>query len=381
MKRLVLSLLLMTFAHWGWAAEPPVRIGVLGPMSGSYANVDKEARQVLTLLTADINDRGGLLGRKVELVFEDEGESAKTARAAANRLLGQGIIAVVGPFKSGSTGSVQAVFSNAGILQIAYGATAISLTEKGLPYFFRTCPRDDEQAKALIKILRKANLRKVALFHDNSLYGKGLAEAIQDQLNAWMMPPVFYGALAPSQADDSGLLEKARATAPEVVFFAGYYPEAGRLLQARDRLSWKVPFMGGDGTNNPGLITVAGTRAAAHFLILSPPNPDQLDNHKTKTFLDRFQQVYGYRPSSIYGLLAGNALLAISESIQEIRSVDSSKAADYLHHRYFKKFGLTGEIFFNSRGDVVNDLYVLYQVDNQGRFLLKKPFSAGDFRQ
>ncbi len=379
MKRLLLSLFLMIFAHCAWAAEPPVRIGVLGPMTGSYANVGKEARQVLMLLAADINDQGGLLGRNVELAFEDEGESAQTAKEAAKKLLRQEIVAVVGPFKSGSTESVQAFFSDAGLMQIAYGATEVSLTEKGFPYFFRTCPRDDEQAKALIKILRKTNLRKVALLHDNSLYGKGLGEAIQDQLNAWMMPPVFYGALTPDKADDLAILQKVRATAPEVVFFAGYYPEAGRLLQARDRLSWKVPFMGGDGTNNPGLVTIAGTRAAAHFFILSPPNPDQLENPKTKTFLNRFQQVYGYRPSSIYSLLAGNALLALSESIQEVRSADAPKVSDYLHRRYFKKSGLTGEIFFNSRGDVVNDLYVLYQVDEQGRFLLKKQFSSGDF--
>ncbi|SEM23042.1 amino acid/amide ABC transporter substrate-binding protein, HAAT family [Syntrophus gentianae] len=378
MKRLLLLLFLMIFAHCAWAAGPPLRIGVLGPMSGSYANVGKEARHVLTLLTTDINDQGGLLGRNVELAFEDEGESAQAAKAAAEKLVRQGIVAVVGPFKSGSTESVQAVFSDAGLMQIAYGATEVSLTEKGFPYFFRTCPRDDEQAKALIKILRKTNLRKVALLHDNSLYGKGLGEAIQDQLNAWMMPPVFYGALTPNQADDSGLLEKVRETAPEVVFFAGYYPEAGRLLQARERLSWKVPFMGGDATNNPGLITVAGTRAAAHFFILSPPNPDQLENPRTKTFLNRFQQVYGYRPSSIYGLLAGNALLALSESIQAIQSADASKVSDYLHRRYFKKSGLTGEIFFNTRGDVVNDLYVLYQVDKEGRFLLKKQVSSGD---
>jgi len=377
-KKFYLLLCLIFFAHPGWAAEP-VRIGFLGPMTGYFSNIGEESKQILMLLTSDINVQGGLLGRKVELVFEDEGDNPQMAAAAAKRLVQQGAAAVIGPFTSGHTESVQGIFNDGKIIQISYGATAVSLTEKGFPYFFRTCPRDDEQAKAFVRIIRKINVKKVAILHDNSLYGKGLAEAIENQMYAWMMDAVFSGSLTPGRSDYLDVLEKIRATAPEAVFFAGYYPEAARLLQGRNQLHWETPFMGGDAVNNTRLIEIAGTKAAKSFYFLSPPNPEHIDTPQTKRFLDRFQKAYGYKPSSTYALLAGDAFIAVTESIMKVQTTDTLKVSDYLHRRYFKKSGLTGEIFFNSRGDVVNDLYGVYQVDDQGRFILKRQLQHGDF--
>lgn len=378
MKRLLLFLCLLFITRPGWAAEPAVRIGFLGPMTGYYSSIGKEARDVLTLLISDINNQGGLLGRKVELVFEDEGDNLQSTAAAGAKLVMQGVVAAIGPSMSDATDAVQGIFNDSGIVHISYGATAISLTEKRLPYFFRTCPRDDEQAKAFVRIIRKMKIGKVALLHDNSLYGKGLGEAIRDQLHAWMLDPVFYGTLTPGRSDYADILEQIKKTAPEVVFFAGYYPEAARLLQGREQLRWGVPFVGGDAVNNPGLVEIAGINAAENFLILSPPNPEHLDTPWTKSFLDRFRHTYGYTPSSIFALLAGNAINAVTDSVAIVGTTDPLQVSDYLHRHYFKKSGLTGEIFFNSKGDVVNDLYALYRVDGRGRLILRKQLQQID---
>ncbi|MDD4092762.1 MAG: branched-chain amino acid ABC transporter substrate-binding protein, partial [Smithellaceae bacterium] len=176
MKKLFLLFFLICIA-WPLQAAQPVRIGFLGPLTGPYENEGVQAREVLLLLASDLNDRGGLLGKKVEIIFENEGDNPQAAAAAAKKLLEQKAVAVIGPQTSDAAKAVQEIFHAAGILQISYGATAVSLTQKGFPYFFRTCPRDDEQARAFVRILRKLNFKKVALLHDQSLYGKGLAEA------------------------------------------------------------------------------------------------------------------------------------------------------------------------------------------------------------
>lgn len=380
MKKYFLLLCLILFAFPARAAQT-VKIGFLGPLTGCFANVGTESKQVLTILASDINGGGGLLGRKVELVFEHEGDKVQAAQEAAKRLIRQGVVAVIGPHTSDMTEAVQDILNDGGIIQLSYGSTAVSLTEKGLPRFFRTCPRDDEQAKAFVRILRKLNFRRVALLNDQSLYGKSLAGAIDSQLHAWMLQTVYFGALTPGLADYSDTLEKIRATAPDIIFFAGYYPGAARLLQARQRLQWKIPLMAGDGVNNPELVKMAGQQAAGGFHFLSPPNPEHLDSPQAKAFLDRFRSAYQQKPSSIYPLLAGDAFLAFVQSATQVQTTGAQAVSDYLHTKYFNKSGLTGEIFFNVWGDVVNDLYAVYYVDDHGSIILKKQLRHGDFIQ
>ncbi len=378
MKKLFLLFCLICIA-WPLQAAQPVRIGFLGPLTGPYENEGAQAREVLLLLASDLNDRGGLLGKKVEIIFEHEGDNPQAAAAAAKKLLEQKAVAVIGPQTSDAAKAVQEIFHAAGILQISYGATAVSLTQKGFPYFFRTCPRDDEQARAFVRILRKLNFKKVALLHDQSLYGKGLAEAIADELHNWMLQTVYSGSLAPGQSDYSDTLQKIRATHPDIVFFAGYYPEAAALLRGRKQMQWPVPFMGGDGVNHPGLVEMAGKQAARGFHFLTPPNPEHLETPQARAFLDRLGKTSAQKPESIYPLLAGNAFLAFTESAARVQTTAAPAVSDYLHRRYFKKSGLTGEIFFNVWGDVVNDLFAVYFVDEQGRFLLKRQILHGDF--
>ena len=377
MKKLFiwLNLLLILIIVPAEAAQP-LKIGFIGPLTGSFANVGNEAKQVLTMLLTDINEQGGLLGRKVEMIFENE-----TDPTAAARLAQQKVAAVIGPHISDRTRSVQNIFNDAGIIHVSYGSTAISLTEQGLPYFFRTCPRDDEQAKAFVRIVRKLNLKKIALLNDESLYGQGLAAAIDDQLHAWMIDTVYRGSLKSGGTDYLDILKKIRAAAPDIVFFAGYYPEAARLLQGKHQLQWNVSFIGGDGVNNPELIGIAGKKAADGFYFLSPPNPEHLEIPTAIAFLSRFQKAYQQKLSSIYPLLAGNAFIAFTETVMQIQTTAAPAVADYLHRQYFNKSGLTGEIFFNVWGDVVNDLYAVYQVDENGRFILKRQILHGDFIQ
>ena len=359
------------------AAAEPVKIGFIGPLTGSFANVGIQSRQILSLLAQDINNRGGLLNSKVKMIFENEQDSA----AAATRLVQQKVVAVIGPHTSDNTRSVQKIFNDAKIIHISYGSTAVSLTQQGFPYFFRTCPRDDEQAKAFVQIIRRLNFKKVALLHDQSLYGKGLAEAIDDQLHSWMINTVWQGSLTPGRSDYTDILGKIRAASPEIIFFAGYYPEAARLLQGRRQLQWEIPIIGGDGVNHPDLVEIAGKEAAQGFHFLTPPNPEHLDTPQTKAILEQFQKTYQQDISSIYSLLAGNAFIAFTESVMKTQTTDASAIADYLHRYYFNPSGLTGEIFFNVWGDVVNDLYAVYQVDENGRFILKRRILHGDFIQ
>jgi branched-chain amino acid transport system substrate-binding protein len=355
----------------GSARADTVKIGLMAPLTGSWASEGQEMKRNVELLASEVNAKGGVLGKQVEVVVEDDGGDPRTASLAAQRLSTQGVVAVIGTYGSAVTEASQNILDEAGIVQIANGSTAVRLTEKGLKYFFRTCPRDDEQGRVAAAALEKMKAKKIALLHDSSAYSKGLADEINALLKAKKANVVFFDALTPKEQDYSAILTKLKAAGPDVVFFTGYYPEAGLLLKQKKQMGWKVPFMGGDAINNPDLVKIAGTEAAEGFQFLSPPVPKDLDTAEAKAYVTNYQKKNGEAPSSIYGVLAGDGFRVIVKAIEATKSTKADKLREYLTTGLKGFPGYTGKIAFNPKGDRVGELYRVYKVDKAGGFVLQ----------
>ncbi len=353
------------------SAADTIKIGLMAPLTGSWASEGQEMKRNVELLAAEQNAKGGLLGKQIEVVIEDDGGDPRTAALAAQRLVTKGAVAVVGTYGSAVTEATQTILDEAGVIQVANGSTAVRLTEKKLPYFLRTCPRDDEQGRVAAATLEKLGAKKIAILHDSSAYSKGLADEIAGILKAKKANVVFFDALTPKEQDYSAILTKLRAAGPDLVFFTGYYPEAGLLLKQKKQMGWNVPFIGGDAINNPDLVKIAGKDAAAGFRFLSPPVPKDLDTPEAKAYVAAYQKKYGEAPSSIYGVLAGDGFRVIAKAIEASKSTDAAKVRAALGA--LKDFpGYTGKIGFNAKGDRVGELYRVYAVDAAGGFVLQK---------
>lgn len=367
-KSLVLAAICFCLA-WSTASAADVKIGLMGPLTGSWAAEGQEMKQVLDLLTEEVNAKGGLLGGKVELFSEDDAGDPRTAALAAQRLATRGIVAVIGTYGSSITEASQNIYNESNIIQIANGSTAVRLSEKGLKLFFRTCPRDDEQGRVGAQTIRKMKAKNVAILHDNTTYAKGLAEEAKGLLKDVKI--VFFEALTPGERDYTTLLTKLKSAKPDVVFFTGYYPEAGLLLRQKREMKWNVPFIGGDATNNPDLVKIAGAEAAKGFYFLSAPLPKDLPSKQARSFLAAFEKKYGHAPNSIYSVLAGDGFQTVVAAVRETKSTDAAKIADYLHKSYKEPNALTGAITFNAKGDRVGEVYRVYKVDEKGNFILQ----------
>jgi branched-chain amino acid transport system substrate-binding protein len=343
----------------------------MGPMTGPWASEGQEMKQVVDLLAEQVNAKGGVLGRKVEVVSEDDGGDPKTAALAAQKLVTQKVVAVIGTYGSSITEATQNIFNEAKIPQVANGSTAIRLTEKGLKYFFRTCPRDDEQAKVGANYIQSMGYKKLAILHDNTTYAKGLADEAKGLLEKAGVEIVFFDALTPGEKDYTAILTKLKAANPDAVFFTGYYPEGGLLLNQKKAMNWTVPFIGGDATNNPDLVKIAGADAAEGFAFLSAPLPKDLPTPEAKAFLDSFTKKYGKAPASIYSILAGDAFRILIAAIEATKSTEPDKVSDYLHNQLKDFPGLTGKLSFNAKGDRVGEVYKVYKVDAKGEFILQ----------
>jgi len=368
-KSLFLVAMLCLWTYAAFAADT-IKIGLLAPITGSYASEGQGMKQVVELLAADVNAKGGIQGKKITIITEDDGSDPRTAALAAQRLVSQGVVAVVGTYGSSVTEPTQGIFDESGIVQIANGSTAIRLTEKGLKMFFRTCPRDDEQAKVAAQAITKLGYKKIAILHDNSTYAKGLAEEtrglLQKQAGAQI---VFFDALTPGERDYSTILTKLKQANPQVVFFTGYYNEAGLLLRQKKEMGFNVPFIGGDATNNTDLVKIAGAPAAAGFYFVTAPLPQDLPS--AKAFINEFKKKFGAAPFSIYSVLAGDGFNVTVEALKGTKGGNSAQLATYLHNNVKDYDGLTGKITFNAKGDRVAGGYRVYKVDDKGTFVLQ----------
>jgi branched-chain amino acid transport system substrate-binding protein len=136
-------------------------------------------------------------------------------------------------------------------------------------------------------------------------------------------------------------------------------------------MNWNAPFIGGDATNNVDLVKIAG-KAAEGFYFLSPPQPQDLDTPDAKAFLADFQKKYNELPPSIWAVLAGDGFRVAVAGIAGAKSADGGKIADYLRQDLKNYPGLSGSISFDAKGDREGEVYRVYKVDADGKFVMQK---------
>ena len=356
-KLMLVAAMLMLAAGPSFAADA-IRIGLMCPLTGKWASEGQDMQQIVSLLVSEVN--------------KDDAGDPRTASLAAQKLASAGVMAVIGTYGSAVTEASQNIIDEAEIMQIATGSTSVRLTEKGLPLFFRTCPRDDEQGRVASKVIAAKGFKKVAILHDNSSYAKGLAEEAQKGLKDAGVPVVFYDALTPSERDYTAILTKLKAADPDLIFFTGYYPEAGMLLRQKKEMHWDVPMMGGDAANNTDLVKIAGKDAAKGYFFISPPSAHDFDTPEAKDFFSRYKAQYNSLPSSVWSVLAGDAFKVIVAALQAGTDANPEAVAKYLKKDLKEYPGLTGKLGFNEKGDRIGDLYKVYEVDGNGGFVLQK---------
>lgn len=354
----------------GNAFAENIKIGLMCPLTGGWTSEGKDMERIVKLLAEEVNKSGGINGKQIELIVEDDAGDPRSAALAAQKLVSSEVVAVIGTYGSAVTEATQNIYDESEILQIGTGSTSIRLTEKGLEYFFRTSPRDDEQGKVAADYIEKLGYKNVAILHDNSSYASGLAEESRAELEKKGINIVFYDALTPKERDYSAILTKIKAVNPDLIFFTGYYPEAGLLLRQKSEMGWNVPMMGGDAVNNLDLVKIAG-KSAQGFLFLSPPVLEDLSTAQGKAFLTAYKAKYDNTlPQSVWAVLAGDAFKVLVEALKHTEPNAEAMAA-YLKNDLGQYEGITGTFGFNEKGDRVGPLYRLYEVDANTNFVIK----------
>jgi branched-chain amino acid transport system substrate-binding protein len=348
-----------------------IRIGLQGPMTGDYAYEGKGFQNALRMLVDQTNAAGGILGKRVQLLIEDDAGDPTQSALVAQRLADAGVIAVIGAYNSTATEPASEIYNEAGIVQITPSSTAVRLTQKGFKRFFRTAFLDDRQGLFAAQFMQQVlGVHRIGILHDNSTYAQGLAEEARRYAGQLGLEVAFYDAINPDDQDFTPILTKIKGAQLDAVFFTGYHSQAGLLLKQSAALGLPVTWVAGNANNNPVMIEIAGVQNARGTYVITEPLPKDLDYPAARKFVEDYTARYGEAPASVWTLMAGEAFNVIRYAIEQTQSTDPGVLAQYLHTGLKNLDGLTGPVLgFDEKGDRLGTIHVAYVVDDQGEFV------------
>jgi branched-chain amino acid transport system substrate-binding protein len=342
----------------GGVRAQDIPIAVVGPVTGSNAALGEQMTRGAKMAVADLNAKGGVLGKKLTLIIADDACDPKQAVAAANDVVGKKVVFVAGHYCSSSSIPASAVYNEAGVLQMTPASTNPALTDeaakKGWNNVFRSCGRDDVQGGIAGKYLADHfKGKRVAIIHDKTAYGKGIADETKKAMNAAGLSETMYEAITQGDKDFSALISKMKQAKIDAIYFGGYQTEAGLIVrQGRDQ-GLTAQFIGADALVTEEFWKITGA-AGEGTLMTFPPDPRNVSG--AKAVVDRFM-AEGYNPEgyTLYTYAAIQAFAAAASKSGSVKVDDLSKAL-----KSMTVDTVVGPLSWDKKGDVTDPKYVFY---------------------
>jgi branched-chain amino acid transport system substrate-binding protein len=337
------------------SAQAQVKMGVAGPITGPSAATGAQMKNGVDQAAADVNAAGGMMGQKIQVYYGDDASDPKQGVSVANKMAGDGVKFIVGHYNSGVSIPSSMVYQENGIVEITPASTNPTFTERKMWNTFRVCGRDDQQGKVAGQyILKHFKGKKIAVVHDKTTYGKGLADEMRRALNAGGMKEVLYEGINTGEKDYSALVSKIKQSGADLIYFGGLYTEAGLIVrQARDQ-GVKAPLMGGDGITSDEYASVGGPGVEGTLMTYGP---DPRNRPEAKAVVEEFRKK-NFEPEA-YTLYSYAAVQIYKQAAEAAKSVDPKKVAAEMHSgKHFKT--VIGDIAYDKKGDITRLDYVVY---------------------
>lgn len=354
---LLASLFMLGIANIAKAED--VTIAIVGPMTGQYATFGEQFKVGAEKVVEDINKAGGVLGKKIKLLIEDDACDPKQAVAAANKIAAQNISFVAGHFCSGSSIPASKVYAEEGIIQISPASTNPKFTdERPGPNVFRVCGRDDQQGSvAGAYLATNFKDKKIAILHDKTAYGKGLADETRKAMNAAGKKEVLYEAFTAGEKDYTALVSKLKKEAIDVAYLGGYHTEGGLIVRQMRDQGMKTLLVSGDALVTNEYWAITGEAGEGTLMTFSP---DPRKNPAAADIVKEFQ-AKKIDPEG-YVLYTYAAIQAWKQAVEAAGSMDAEKVIAKLNELEFST--VIGKFKFDDKGDPNLPPYAFYKWSN-----------------
>ncbi len=336
-------------------ADDTIKMGVAGPITGPNAAFGAQLVQGTTQAVEDINKAGGILGKKIELEQGDDVSDPKQGVSVANKFVGDGVKLVIGHFNSGVTIPASDVYAENGVLFITPSATNPKVTDRGLWNAFRTCGRDDQQGLVWAEYARDhLKGKKIAVVHDKTTYGKGLADAALANMHKFGIKEVLYEGVNTGEKDYSAIVSKIKESGADYVMWGGLHTEGGLIIRQMRDQGMKTVMISGDGITDSEFAAIGGPGVEGTLMTFGP---DPRKNANAKDVVAEFA-ARNFDPQA-YTLYSYAGVQIMKEAAEKAKSLDPKKLAATM--RSGMKFNtVLGPISFDKKGDRTDMDYVWY---------------------
>jgi branched-chain amino acid transport system substrate-binding protein len=337
------------------AANAQIKLGVAGPITGPNAAFGAQLVNGTQQAVEDINKAGGILGQQITLEQGDDVSDPKQGVSVANKFVGDGVKFVVGHFNSGVTIPASDVYSENGVLMITPSATNPKVTDRNLWDAFRTCGRDDQQGMLWAEYARdKLKSKKIAVVHDKTTYGKGLADAAMDDMHKFGLKEVLYEGVNTGEKDYSAIVSKIKESGADYLMWGGLHTEGGLIIRQMRDQGLKTVMISGDGITDNEFASIGGPGVEGTLMSFGP---DPRNNPTAKDVVAEFK-AKNFDPEA-YTLYSYAAVQIMKQAAEKAKSLDPKKVAEAMHS------GMTfhtviGDIAYDKKGDRTSVDYVWY---------------------
>ncbi len=343
-----------------------VKVGFYGALTGPTATFAISGRNGVLLAADEINRAGGVLGRPIEILSEDDrGEAAEAASAVSKLITRDHVVALIGEQASSRSLAAAPIAQSYGVPMISPTSTNVEVTKKG-DFIFRACFIDSYQGKVLAAFARR-NLKAATaaiLIDSRSDYSVGLAEAFRRDFVALGGRIVAEPHYAEGDSDFSAQLTAVRPANPDVLFVPGYYTDAGLIARQARALGLKATLLGADGWDSPKLVEIGGEAMEGacfsnHYSVDDPAPA-------VRKFVEAYRARYGADPDSI-AASSYDAMRMLADAITRAGSTEGKRIRDAL--AAMKDFpGVTGTITMDADRNPIKPAVVLRVEGGRYRF-------------
>ncbi len=339
-----------------------IRLGLAGVRTGPDGQIGTSMFYGSEIAIEEWNARGGVLGKKIEAIVRDDEGKPSQAVTVAQDLVANGVAAIIGHFNSGCTIPASEIYQQHNILQITPGSTNPQVTERGYKTLFRVCGRDDQQGTiAGDFVVNHLKAKRIAILHDKTAYGQGLAEEFKCKVETLGAHTVAYAGIAREEMDFRANLSAIKAAKADLLFWGGMYGQGGPLLVQLRQSGSSIPFISGDGSFMQEFLNATGNYATTTYLTFFP---DFKALPSAQPFLEKYRARYGPEgPYSVYGYEAVNVLL---KAIELAGTTEAQAIAKILHEQSFDT--CMGQIKFDEKGDPKQSNFIIWTV-KQNKFV------------
>ena len=355
------------FVLWGlmflggdkMAEGDTIKIGFVGPLTGDLANMGENAQAAVQIAVDEVNASGGVLGKKVEIVYEDDGCTGATGANAVSKLINTDkVVAILGGLCSGATLGEAPISEAAKVVQLSYCSTNPTISAAG-DYIFRDVPSDLFQAKYASDYLMKAGKTKVSLLTIKNDWGDGLNKAFTDAFTKAGGTIVTTDSFDPDTKNLKTQMTQIKAQNPDAVYFAAYTDASIAGLKQASDLGLKTQFFGADAWDDTKIWNELGTLGnGAMFTVVGTNSTDDF-KAKMKEKLGKEDLVY----CSNY---AYDGVKVLVDAIKFAGKATGPAIKDALYKVKYTGGVSAKEIMFDENGDPVGAAYVI-KVEKDGK--------------